>query len=88
MKVEVVTDAEGVPIGVADLAETDLIGPALDSIPEAVELPAGVPVIAEKAYDTDPLREELAADGYILLSPHRKKPPTNDGRRMRWYKRR
>jgi transposase len=26
MKVEVVTDAEGVPIGVADLAETDLTG--------------------------------------------------------------
>jgi hypothetical protein len=45
-------------------------------------------VIAEKAYDRDPLREELAEDGYILLSPHRKKPTTNDGRRMRWYKRR
>jgi transposase len=95
MKVEVVTDAEGVPIGVAtgaaDLAETDLIGPALDSIPEAVELPAGVPVIADRAYDSDPLRAELAEDGYILISPHRKnrkKPPTNDGRRLRRYKRR
>jgi transposase len=95
MKVEVVTDAEGIPIGVAtgaaDLAETELIGPALDSIPEAVELPAEVPVIADKAYDSDPLRAELADDGYILLSPHRKnrkKPPTNDGRRMRRYKRR
>jgi transposase len=95
MKVEVVTDAEGVPIGVAtgaaDLAETDLIGPALDSIPAAVALPAGVPVVADKAYDSDPLRAELAEDGYLLLSPHRKnrkKPPTNDGRRMRRYKRR
>ncbi|HVK09402.1 MAG TPA: transposase [Gemmataceae bacterium] len=95
MKVEVVTDAEGVPIGVAtgaaDLAETDLIGPALDSIPEAIALPAEVPVVADKAYDSDPLRAELAEDGYILLSPHRKnrtKPRTNDGRRMRRYKRR
>ena len=95
MKVEVVADAQGTPIGVATAAanipETDLIGPALDSIPEAVALPAEVPVIADKAYDSDPLREELAEDGYILLSPHRKnrtKAPTNDGRRMRRYKRR
>jgi transposase len=95
VKVEVVTDAAGVPIGAAtagaNVPETALIGPALDSIPEAVELPAGVPVVTDRAYDSDPLREELAGDGFTLLSPHRKdrtRPPTNDGRRMRRYKRR
>lgn len=95
VKVELVTDANGVPIGAAtaaaNVAETKLIGPALGSIPEGVELPDGVPVIADKAYDSDPLREELAGDGFTLLSPHRAnrtRPPTNDGRRMRRYKRR
>ena len=95
MKVEVVTDADGTPVGVATAAanvpETELIGPALDSIPAGVGLPDGVPVIADKAYDSDPLRAELAGDGFTLLSPHRKnrkRKPTNDGRRMRRYKRR
>jgi transposase len=95
VKVEVVTDAGGVPVGVvtaaADVAEADLIGPALDSIPAGVELPDRVPVVTDRAYDSDPLRADLAADGFTLLSPHRrnrKRPPTNDGRRMRRYKRR
>jgi IS5 family transposase len=95
VKVELVTDAAGVPVGAAtagaNVPEAELIGPALDSIPEAVELPAGVPVVTDRAYDSDPLRAELAEDGFRLLSPHRKnrkRPPTNDGRRMRRYKRR
>jgi IS5 family transposase len=94
-KIEIVTDANGIPIGAATAAanipETDLIGPALNSIPEDVELPHGVPVISDKAYDSDPLRRELAAAGFTLLSPHRSnrvKPATNDGRRMRRYDRR
>jgi transposase len=95
MKLEVVADANGTPIGVvtaaANVPETALIGPALASIPDAVALPDGVPVIADKAYDSDPLRDDLAAAGFVLLSPHRRnrrKPPTNDGRRMRRYRRR
>lgn len=94
-KIELVTDANGIPIGAAtaaaNIAETALIGPALDSIPAAVELPQGVPVIADKAYDSDPLRDALDAAGFTLLSPHRDnraKPSTNDGRRMRRYDRR
>jgi transposase len=95
IKIELVTDANGIPLGVvtaaANVPETDLIGPALDAIPEAIDLPDQVPVIADKAYDSDPLREELADDGFRLLSPHRKnrqRPPSSDGRRMRRYKRR
>jgi transposase len=95
MKLEVVADANGTPIGVttaaANVPETELIGRALGTVPEAIDLPDPVPVIADKGYDSDPLREELAEDGFVLLSPHRKnrtKAPTNDGRRMRRYKRR
>lgn len=75
----------------ANIPETELIGPALESIPEAIDLPDDVPVIADKAYDSDPLRDELAESGFRLLSPHRKnraQSRTNDGRRMRRYKRR
>ena len=47
--------------------------------------------MADRAYDSDPLRERLADDGFRLLSPHRRgrvRAATNDGRRMRRYKRR
>jgi transposase len=95
MKIEIVADAAGTPLGVftaaANVSETDLIKPALDTIPPNVAVPDGVPVIADKSYDSDPLRDELAANGFIVISPHRRnrvKDPTNDGRRMRRYKRR
>lgn len=95
IKIEIVTDANGIPIGVATAAanepETVLIGPALDAIPDSIDLPDQVPVIADKAYDSDPLRDELAEAGFRLLSPHRKNrryTRSNDGRRMRRYNRR
>jgi transposase len=95
MKLEVVCDGTGVPIGVAAAAanvpEVDLAEPALDSIPAAVELPPDVPVGADKAYDSDPLRDRLKACGFRLLAPHRRnrtRPSQNDGRRMRRYRRR
>ncbi len=50
-----------------------------------------VPVLADRGHDSDPLRDELAGDGFRLLAPHRRnrtRPPTNDGRRMRRYRRR
>lgn len=74
------------------MAETELIGPALDSIPDSIELPDQVPLIADKGYDNDPLRKELAERNIRLLSPHRKSRVlaslSNDGRRMQRYKRR
>jgi transposase len=47
-------------------------------------------VLADRAYDSDPLRERLAAAGYQLFAHHRAsstKPPANDGRRLRRLKR-
>ena len=93
MKLEVVTDARGLPLGTtvaaANRAETDLIEDALDDIP--VPLPERVPLVADRGYDSDPLRDRLHDRGIDLVSPHRKnrtKPSRNDGRKMRRYARR
>jgi len=95
MKVEIVVDATGIPLGMvtdsAQVSETLLGEVALVDIPASIAVPDQVPVIADRAYDSDPLRESMAEDGFILVSPHRKnrvKPKTNDGRRLRRYKRR
>jgi transposase len=48
-------------------------------------------VIADKAYDSDPLRERLAKRGIDLICPYRennKKKKYEDGRKLRRYKRR
>ncbi len=48
-------------------------------------------VIADRGYDSDPLRKRLARRGIELICPHRKnrrKPPTQDGRALRRYQRR
>lgn len=93
MKLEVVVDGKGLPLGTvvaaANIAETALAEPAIDDAP--IELPANVPLLADKGYDSDPLRDQLAKRKIVLLSPHRKgrtKSCRNDGRRMRRYARR
>jgi transposase len=93
MKLEVVTDASGLPLGMAaegaNVSETDLLKPALEDVP--VEVPPGTPVIADKGHDSDPLRDEVEADGYRAIIPHRRnrvKPSRNDGRRLRRYRHR
>ena len=95
MKVEAVVEATGLPLGVAtdgaSVPETVLAGAALADIPPSVPIPDGVPVVADRAYDSDPLRGQLADDGFVLVAPHRKgrkRPRTADGRRLRRYKRR
>ena len=93
MKLEVVTDADGLPLGMATAAasvsEQTLLVPALEDVP--VEVPAGTPVVADKGHDSDPLRDELESEGFVPVIPHRKnrvKPSRNDGRRLRRYRRR
>jgi transposase len=95
MKLAVVIDGRGVPLSVvpaaANAAEVDLAEPALTDLPAGISRPERAPVVADKGYDSDPLRERLLARGFILVSPHRgnrTKPPTNDGRRLRRYRRR
>lgn len=47
--------------------------------------------ISDKAYDSGPLDDQLAATGIEMIAPHRRnreKPRTQDGRPLRRYKRR
>ena len=48
-------------------------------------------LIGDRAYDSDPLDEELRNDGIEMIAPHRSnrsKPPTQDRRRLSRYTRR
>ena len=48
-------------------------------------------LIYDRAADSDPLRKRLKRRGIELICPHksnRRKPPTQDGRKLRRYKRR
>ena len=93
MKLEVVVEASGLPLGLqtaaADVSEQQLLMPALDDVP--IPVPPGTPVIADKGHDSDPLRDELEGEQLLPIIPHRKnrvKPSRNDGRRLRRYRHR
>jgi len=48
-------------------------------------------VIADRGYDSDPLRWRLLQRGILLICPHRRgrrKPSLNDGRTLRRYRKR
>ena len=48
-------------------------------------------LIGDRPYDSDKLDTELKKDGIEMISPHRKgrkKPPTQNRRRLRHYERR
>jgi transposase len=88
----VLADATGLPLGV-DIAsasphEVTLIEPLLDKR-QMRRLPEHL--IYDTAADSDPLRTRLLRRGIHLICPHRrnrKKPPTQDQRRFRRYRRR
>ncbi len=97
----VVVDGEGVPLGKqlysASPNEVRLAEETLASVRVTRRHRGGRPrqkprrVIADRAYDSDPLRQRLAARGIELVAPHRgnrSKPRTQDGRALRRYKRR
>ena len=93
MKLAVAVDERGRPLSVttaaANVAEVNLAGPVLDQLPD--EVPEDTPVVADRGYDSDRLRDETASRGLVLVAPHRRgraKPKTADGRRLRRYKRR
>jgi transposase len=87
-----VADRSGLPIAISigsasphevTLVETTLEARFLDEQPERL--------IGDKAYDSDPLDERLAENGVELIAPHRsnrKKDKTQDGRKLRRYRRR
>src|SRR5262245_42177143 len=96
----VVVDGQGVPLG----NHLDRASPAEVTLVERTLAQVSVPrpgrgrpmsklqrLIADLAYDSDPLRQQLQARGIELICPHRynrTKPPTQDGRVLRRYQRR
>ena len=97
----VVVDGRGLPLGnylhSASPAEVKLAETTLATIRVGRSHHSGRPrqkpmrVIADKAYDSDPLRERLRQRGIELICPHKRnrvRPATQDGRALRRYQRR
>jgi transposase len=91
-KIMVLIDASGLPLGIdtasASPHEVTLIEQLLD---KRVLRRKTRRLIYDAAADSDPLRERLRRRGIDLICPHRKnrkKPPTQDGRKFRRYRRR
>ncbi|HXG47810.1 MAG TPA: IS5 family transposase [Methylomirabilota bacterium] len=96
----VVADGQGVPLG----NHLDSASPAEVKLAERTLAQVRVPragrgrpkskperLIADRAYDSDPLRRRLKQRGIQLICPHRgnrRKPATQDGRALRRYRRR
>lgn len=93
MKLEIVADASGLPLGAAaaaaNVSEYQLAMPALDDVP--IQIPEGTPVIADRGHDSDELRDDIEDEGLEPVIPHRRgrvRPSRNDGRQLRRYRRR
>jgi transposase len=92
MKIMAIVDRHGLPLSVSAHAanhhEVRLVQLCFDfymieAKPENL--------IGDRAYDSDPLDEEMRKDGIEMIAPHRSnrcKPPTQDRRRLRRYMRR
>jgi len=96
----VVAERSGIPLGVhiasASPAEITLVEETLATV-KVPRKRGGAPrrkpkrLIADKAYDADWLRISLWSRGIELICPYRrgrKRPPLQDGRPLRRYKRR
>ena len=93
----VVVDGQGIPLGSfitsASPAEVTLVDQTLGQ----VKVPRNGPgrpktrpkrLIGDKGYDSDPLRKKLRYRQIDFICPHRKnrkKPKTQDGRKLRRY---
>src|SRR5436305_6313322 len=88
----VLVDGNGLPLAIdvstASPSEVTLIEPLLD---QAVTPHVPNRLIYDRAADSDPSRERLAARGIELICLHRRgrvRPPTQDGRQLRPYRKR
>jgi transposase len=91
-KLMAVADGHGFPVAVyAASASPHEVSLAESTLAEVLTGERPARLIGDKAYDSDPLDAESAAQGIELIAPHRsnrKKPATQDGRKLRRYKRR
>jgi transposase len=91
-KLMAIADGSSLPLAVhtesASSHEVTLVGETL-SERFVEERPSKL--VGDRAYDSDPLDESLIAEGIEMIAPHRrnrKKAKTQDGRKLRRYKRR
>jgi len=96
----VLGDGHGTPIAVATASASVHEVKLIESLVKRVRVPKmgrGRPrkrlgrLIYDKAADSDPLRKRLKMSGTELIAPHRSnrvKPPKQDGRKLRRYRRR
>ena len=91
-KVMAITDAAGVILSIsihsASPHEVTLVQKTLE---DRFIVPHPERLIGDKAYDSDKLDDVLKEQGTELIAPHRagrKKPKTQDGRKLRRYTRR
>jgi len=90
----VLVERQGLPLGIAIASAS----PAEVTLVEATLATRVTPhrrnpkhLVGDRGYDSDPLREQLAARGITLTSPYRKKRREHryeDGRRLRTYRHR
>lgn len=91
-KLMAIADAAGLPVAL----HTDSANPHEVTLVEATvdaTVTLGLPrrLVGDRAYDSDPLDEKLAVDDIELIAPHkgnRVRPVTQDGRKLKRYKRR
>ena len=87
-----VADRSGIPISVhaasASPHEVSLVKETLEAL-FVSDKPKRL--VGDRAYDSDPLDALLQTEGIEMIAPHRanrKKPKTQDGRKLRRYRRR
>ena len=90
----VLVERQGIPLGItvtsASPAEVSLVDATLKTrVTPYRRNPTHL--LGDRGYDSDPLREHLAARGIVLTSPYRDNRvnrPYEDGRRLRTYRHR
>ena len=92
IKIMAIVDRHGLPLSVSTHAanhhEVRLVQLCFDFY--MIEAKPEI-LIGDRAYDSDPLDDDLRKDGIEMIAPHRsnrRKCPTQDGRRLRRYARR
>jgi transposase len=89
----VVADGQGIPVACSVHSATPAEVTLAEGTIEQARRPADsvIPLIADKGYDSDALRDTLAEFGIDLVCPHRKgrtRKVRQDGRKLRRYRRR
>lgn len=91
-KLMAVADTAGLPLAIhTESASPHEVTLVRDTLLQSFTSELPERLIGDKAYDSDPLDEELREQGIEMIAPHRsnrKQAATQDGRPLRRYKRR